>query len=118
MLTSSELKEMAMKKVLVLGLNGHIGMASREAFAGAGYAVSGFGRSNRHPDPRVRFIKGDADSVADMRAAMEGHDLIVNGFNLPYDKWGDGRYEALTQRVLEAMGASGKTMMFPGNIYN
>ena len=105
-------------KVTVLGLNGHVGSAITRAFADAGHEVTGFGRSNKHPDPRVRFAKGDADRVEDMRAAIAGADVVVNCLNLRYDQWDKGRLEAQFARVTEAMGTSGKTLMFPGNIYN
>src|SRR5690606_30611421 len=35
-----------------------------------------------------------------------------------YDQWGNGRAEAQLQVVLDAMAHSGKTLIFPGNIYN
>ena len=105
-------------KVTVLGLNGHIGLAITQAFADAGHEVTGFGRSNKHPDPRVRFAKGDAESVNDMRVAIADADVVVNALNLRYDQWDRGRLEAQVGRVIEAMGTGGKTLMFPGNIYN
>ena len=105
-------------KVTVLGQNGHVGIALVQAFADAEHEVTGFGRSNKHPDPRVKFVKGDADNVSDLRAAIAGADVIVNALNLPYHQWDRGRLEAQVARVIEAMGTSGKTLMFPGNIYN
>lgn len=105
-------------KVIVLGINGHIGNAVARAFLAAGYAVTGFGRSNKHPIPGVTFIKGDADDVAQMRAAIGDTDLVVNALNLPYHQWDKGRMEAQTEKVIAALGTSGKTLLFPGNIYN
>lgn len=105
-------------KVTVLGINGHIGHHAAKALHDAGYAVSGFGRSNRHPIAGVTFIQGDAGSFDDLKAAIEGADIVVNALNLPYDKWDKGRAEALLANVIAAMGDSGRTLMFPGNIYN
>ncbi len=105
-------------KVTVLGINGHIGRATAQAFAAAGWQVSGMGRSERHAIAGVKFIKGDADSVDDLRRAIGESRIVVNALNLPYDKWDKGRMEAQTGRVIEAMGRDGKTMLFPGNIYN
>ena len=105
-------------KVTILGINGHIGHHAAAAFAAAGWQVTGFGRSNRDPITGVSFVKGDADSVEDMRRAIEGADVVVSALNLPYHQWDKGRMEAQTARVIEAMGKSGKTLMFPGNIYN
>jgi len=105
-------------KVAVLGHNGHVGIALVQAFADAGHEVTGFGRSNKRRDPRVKFVKGDADSVSDIRAAIAGADIVVNALNLRYDQWDRGWLEAQVARVIEAMGTSGQTLMFPGNIYN
>ena len=52
-----------MAKVTILGINGHIGHHAAKAFVAAGWEVTGFGRSNKHPVPGVRFVQGDADSV-------------------------------------------------------
>ncbi|MHB1103032.1 MAG: NAD-dependent epimerase/dehydratase family protein [Devosia sp.] len=109
---------MARGKVTVLGINGHIGHHVAKAFIEAGWEVTGFGRANRHPVSGVTFVKGDADSVADIRAATGDSEVVVNALNLPYHQWDKGRMETQTARVVEAMGTSGKTMLFPGNIYN
>ena len=104
--------------VTVLGINGHIGASAAQAFVDAGWTVRGMGRSNKHPIAGVEFVKGDAESVADMRRAVEGSEVVVNALNLPYDKWFNGAMEPQLQRVIEAVGTSGKTLMYPGNIYN
>ncbi|MGN6489701.1 MAG: NAD(P)H-binding protein, partial [Devosia sp.] len=93
-----------MNKLIVLGINGHIGNAVARAFFAAGYEVTGFGRSIRHPIPGVGFIQGDADDVAAMRAAIGDADLVFNGLNLPYHQWDKGRKEAQTERVIAALG--------------
>ncbi|MDB5561346.1 MAG: hypothetical protein JWN11_764 [Hyphomicrobiales bacterium] len=105
-------------KVTVLGINGHFGNFAAQAFAAAGWEVSGFGRTNRHPVPGVKFLAGDADNVEDIRKAVADADVVVNALNLPYDKWDNGRMEAQAGRVIEAMGHTGKTMLYPGNVYN
>jgi len=105
-------------KVTILGINGHVGHHAAKAFAAAGWDVTGFGRTNRHPVPGVRFVAGDANDVAAMRAAIGESEVVVNALNLPYDQWDKGRMEALYAGVVEAMGTSGKMMLFPGNIYN
>lgn len=107
-----------MTKVTVLGLNGHMGRAAAVAFADAGHAVTGLARSDKRVDPRVAFVAGDAGKVEDLRAAIGDSEIVVNCLNLPYHTWDNGRLEAQMARVLEAMGASGKTLLFPGNIYN
>jgi len=109
---------MAKGRIVILGINGHVGHAAAGAFVAAGWQVTGFGRSNRQPVAGARFIKGDADDVAALKEAIAGADVVFNGLNLPYDKWFNGRAEAQLARVIEAMGSSGKTMLFPGNVYN
>lgn len=107
-----------MGKVTILGINGHIGHHAARAFAAAGWEVIGMGRSNKQPIAGVTFVKGDADSVADMKAAIGDSEVVVNALNLPYHQWDKGRMEAQAARVIAAMGASGRTLLFPGNIYN
>ncbi|HVY51117.1 MAG TPA: NAD-dependent epimerase/dehydratase family protein [Devosia sp.] len=109
---------MSKGQVAVLGINGHIGQAVARAFVAAGWEVAGMGRADRHHIPGVRFVRGDSDSVEDMRRAIGDADVVVNALNMRYDLWFEGRMEAQMARVVEAMGKSGKTMLFPGNIYN
>ncbi|MEO5805890.1 NAD-dependent epimerase/dehydratase family protein [Devosia sp.] len=109
---------MSKGKVTVLGINGHIGRAAARAFVDAGWSVSGMARTNRAPLPGVTFIKGDAGVRSDIEAAIAGADVVMNALNLPYDKWDKGRAEAQLATVIAAMGDSGKTMMYPGNVYN
>ncbi len=106
------------KTITVLGINGHIGHAVAEAFVAAGWQVTGFGRSNKQPIAGVRFVQGDANSVEDMHRAIGDNEVVFNGLHLPYHQWTKGRMEALHTRIIEAMGRTGKTMLFPGTIYN
>ncbi|MDR3474855.1 MAG: NAD(P)H-binding protein [Devosia sp.] len=104
--------------VTVLGINGHVGHWVAQAFQDAGWTVRGMGRSNKQPIAGVEFVVGNAESVADMARAVEGSDVVVNALNLPYDKWFGGAMEAQTERVIAAVGKTGKTLLYPGNIYN
>lgn len=104
--------------VTILGINGHIGHHAAQAFLAAGWDVTGFGRANRHPLPGLRFVAGDASKLNDLRAAIGDCQVVVNALNLPYHQWDQGRMEALMARVIEAMGGRGRTLLFPGNIYN
>lgn len=109
---------MSKGKVTVLGINGNIGRHAAAAFVAAGFTVKGFGRTDRYKLPGVSFVAGDALSLDDIKAAIADADIVVNALNLPYDAWDKGRAEALLATVIAAMGDSGKTLMFPGNIYN
>jgi nucleoside-diphosphate-sugar epimerase len=105
-------------KVTVLGSNGHIGNAAMIAFRDAGWAVAGLGRANRRPVAGTTFIAGDANGVEVVRAATADADVVVQALHLPYDKWGNGAAEAQLQVVIDAMAGTGKTLLFPGTIYN
>ena len=109
---------MSKGRVTVLGSNGHIGNAAMIAFRDAGWQVTGFGRSNRRPVAGTQFIEGDANDVNQVTRAVADADVVVHALHLPYDKWGNGAAEAQLQTVLDAMGTSGKTLLFPGTIYN
>lgn len=109
---------MSKGQIVVLGVNGHIGRAVAKAFVAAGWDVAGMARTDKHHLAGVRFVKGDSDSVSDMRAAIGDADVVVNALNLPYHTWFNGRMEAQMARVIDALGTTGKTVLFPGNIYN
>ncbi|MBN9334985.1 NAD-dependent epimerase/dehydratase family protein [Devosia sp.] len=105
-------------KVTVLGSNGHIGNAAMIAFRDAGWSVTGLGRTNRKPVSGTTFVAGDADDVDVVRAAIADADVVVHALHLRYDQWGNGRSEKQLQVVIDALGNSGKTLLFPGTIYN
>lgn len=109
---------MSKGKVTVLGVNGHLGQFAAKAFVATGWDVSGMARTDKAQLDGVRFVAGNSDSVEDMRRAIGDADVVVNALNLPYHTWFDGRSEGQMARVIEAMGRTGKTMLFPGNIYN
>lgn len=109
---------MSKGNVTILGINGHIGHHAARAFRDAGYAVTGFGRSNRRPLPGVDFIAGDADSLDDLKRAIADADIVFHGLNLPYDQWDKGRAEAQMATVIAAMARPDQTLLFPGNVYN
>ncbi len=109
---------MSKDKVTVLGSNGHIGHAAMLAFRDADWTVTGFGRSNRKPVGGTAFVQGDAGEPAAVQAAIAEADVVVNGLHLRYDQWGNGRAEAQLQVVIDAMAGTGKTLIFPGTIYN
>ncbi|SFV37034.1 Nucleoside-diphosphate-sugar epimerase [Devosia crocina] len=109
---------MSKGNVTVLGSNGHIGHAAMIAFRDAGWTVTGLARTNRKPVDGTRFIAGDADDVAVVRGAIADADVVLNALHLRYDQWGNGRSERQLQVVIDALGTSGKTLLFPGTIYN
>jgi nucleoside-diphosphate-sugar epimerase len=104
--------------MVVLGSNGHLGAAAAAAFAAAGWRVTGLARTPQRALEGVRVVAGDADSVDDLRRAIGDAPVVLHALNLPYDKWDNGRLERQTARVLEAVGREGRTLLFPGNVYN
>jgi nucleoside-diphosphate-sugar epimerase len=109
---------MSKREVVILGVNGHIGQAVARAFVDNGWDVTGMARTDKHKVPGVRFVAGDSDSVEDMRRAIGDAPVVVNALNLPYHQWDKGRMEAQMSRVVAALGTTGRTVLFPGNIYN
>ena len=109
---------MSKGKVTVLGINGHIGHNAAEQFIREGWEVTGFGRANRRPLAGVRFVQGDSVNISDLERAINGAEVVVQALHLPYDKWTHGRAEAQLANVIAAMGDKGKTLLFPGTIYN
>ena len=92
---------MSKGKVIVLGINGHIGHAVAEAFVAAGWDVSGMGRSDKHAIPGVHFVKGDADSVEDMRRAIgdiERRRQCAEPALPPLGQWPDGSADGARAR--------------------
>ncbi len=85
--------------VLVLGASGRFGRHAAEAFGKAGWTVRKFDRRRD-----------------DLKTAAAGVDLIVNGWNPPYDKW-EALLPGLTDQVIEAARASGATILQAANIY-
>ena len=105
-------------KVTVLGSNGHIGNAAMIAFRDAGWEVTGLGRANRRPVAGTGFVQGDANDLDVVKGVIARADVVVHGLHLRYDQWGNGAAEAQLQVVLDAMAGTGKTLLFPGTIYN
>ncbi len=85
--------------VLVLGGSGRFGRHASEAFWNAGWRVTQYDRAR-----------------GDLTAAARGNDVIVNGWNPPYDRWAD-TVPALTAQVIAAARTSGATVIVPGNVY-
>ena len=85
--------------VLVLGGNGRFGRHTSEAFWNAGWRVTQYDRAS-----------------GDLTRAAIGQDLIVNGWNPPYERWA-AELPDLTEQVIAAAKASGATVILPGNVY-
>lgn len=104
--------------ITILGINGRIGQDAARAFVAAGWRVTGFGREDRVHIPGVSFVTGDADTPTDVARAVAPSEVVLDAVNLPYDKWDKGRFERSLAARLEGLKGSGKTLLYPGNIYN
>ena len=85
--------------VLILGATGRFGRNAAEAFERHGWDVSRFDRK-----------------TGDLMQAARGADVIVNGWNPPYDQWAK-LVPDLTRQVINAAKSAGATVVLPGNVY-
>ncbi len=85
--------------VLILGPTGRFGRHASQAFTDAGWRVSHFNRARD-----------------DLMQAARGVDVIVNGWNPPYDKW-QSDLPGQTREIIDAARRHGATVLFPGNVY-
>jgi len=68
-------------KVLVLGANGRTGSLVVELALAAGHTVTAFARDPsavKLTDERLKVVNGDAVSVSDLSAALNGQDAVIN----------------------------------------
>lgn len=86
-------------KVLILGASGRFGRHAAEAFWNRGWRVTVFDRERD-----------------DLMTAARGQDVIVNGWNPPYDQWAD-HVPGLTRAVIDVARAADATVIVPGNVY-
>ncbi len=87
------------KNVLVLGSSGRFGRHMARAFANAGWSVSGFDRTRD-----------------DLMSAARTMDVIVAGWNPPYQHW-RAQLPGQTAQIIAAAQAHGAIVIVPGNIY-
>lgn len=84
---------------LILGPSGRFATHTGRALAAAGWTLRRFDRRR--------------DSID---AAARGVELIVNGWNPPYARWG-AELPEMVERVIEAVRISGGTLIQPANVY-
>ncbi|MBW2732216.1 MAG: NAD(P)H-binding protein [Deltaproteobacteria bacterium] len=105
-------------KALVIGASGGFGGAVAREMLRRGVEVTALVRQGGR-DPKIAGLwqaQGDAlDSLAVSRAAR-GMDVIVHGFNVPYQQWVPVALKAL-DHVIAAAIQEGATILFPGNVY-
>ena len=106
------------KRVIIAGAGGRFGRSAAAAFKTAGWEVTALVRSKRPEAPRHadRLVLCDAMDRQALAAACEGHDVIVNALNPPYEDWAQ-MLSTLTRNVIAAAKESGATVCIPGNVY-
>ena len=85
--------------VLILGATGRFGRHCASAFAAAGWQLRRFDRARD-----------------DLAQAARGVDVIVAGWNPPYQHWA-AQVPALHEQVRQAALANDATVILPGNVY-
>lgn len=105
------------RHVLVLGANGRLGQAALQAFAAAGWQVTGQVRrapSAAWPAQAAPLAVPLADTEA---LAATGADVVLHAVNPPYTAWDAEAMPALRHglAVAERLRAH---FMLPGNVYN
>lgn len=108
-------------KALVIGAGGGFGGAMTTSLLEAGWTVTALARRPRQFrfDGHQRFsvVEGDALDSSAVTAAARSMDVIVQGFNAPYQKW-RRQWPAANAAAMRGARSSGATILFPGNIYN
>ncbi len=75
-----------MAHVLVIGASKGIGLVTTKAALAAGHRVRAFARSAAGiglPDPSLERFTGDAVNAADVAAALDGVDVVVQALGVP-----------------------------------
>jgi nucleoside-diphosphate-sugar epimerase len=105
-------------KALVIGASGGFGGAVAAELMRRGFETTALVRQGgRDPAiPGIWQVPGDALDPGAVGQAARGMDLIVFGFNVPYDQW-EARALRAVQIAADAAVAEGATLLFPGNVY-
>ena len=106
---------------LILGATGGIGGEVARQLRDAGWNVRALQRSAAQPLEQrdgMTWIRGDAMSPADVRAAAQGCSVIVHAVNPPgYRRWSELVLPMLDNTIAAAR-AVGATIVLPGTVYN
>lgn len=108
-----------MKKICVLGANGHLANIVAKEFFQAGFKVIAITRNGdaKGLPKEIEPKKADAMDENQLITACEGADFIFNGLNPPYTEW-SAKCLPLAKNVISAAKANQAVHLFPGNVYN
>jgi nucleoside-diphosphate-sugar epimerase len=109
---------------LILGITGGFGCEMAHALRRHGWQIRAMHRAPRAASRTlgdmgfIDWVKGDAMSAADVRAASEGVSLIVHAVNPPgYRNWA-GTVVPMLDNTIAAARDTGARILFPGTVYN
>jgi nucleoside-diphosphate-sugar epimerase len=106
-------------RIIILGGAGQLGRAAALAFKAAGWQVASLlrGRSVAGAAAGTEIIEVDAQDAESVLAAAAGADVVLHALNVPFTEW-DRFALPFVDTAIAAAGASGATLVFPGNLYN
>lgn len=110
-----------MKKILVLGATGNMGVHLVKGFCGQKIEVKAFARSKEKLEQafkhleRVEIVPGDLFNQKDVIQAAQDVDVIVHTVNIPYQEW--GKLSILMENALQAAKLANAKLAYVDNIY-
>jgi nucleoside-diphosphate-sugar epimerase len=111
-----------MKKALVVGASGGMGVALTRELSKRNITVVAFARNKEKlkrihgQQPLVQIISGDACSMEDLSEAAKGVDVIFHAANVPYPEWSN-QLPLIMTNVLETAERSQAKLVIIDNIY-
>lgn len=105
--------------IAVIGLTGSFGGALGRELARRGHRVRALVRDPERARRAtgglpMALVQGDVDGPLD--ALLDGVEVLVYGFNVPYPQW-RRVVPAVSERVFDEAARRGLTVIFPGNVY-
>ncbi len=106
----------------VIGCTGSFGGAVTRELLRRGWNVRALARNVAKAraqyvgEPRIEFVRGDALDAEDVRILVEGVDVLVDSFNVPYQHWDPATLDSASI-VAQAAIDHDLLVAFPGNVY-
>lgn len=113
---------MSGKTIAVIGFTGSFGGAVGRELARRGHRVRALVRDARRAKDAagglpIEWVVGDVNAVdAGLSALLDGAEVLVHGFNVPYPQW-EAVVPRVSERVFDEAARRGMTVIFPGNVY-
>lgn len=110
------------KLAMVIGATGSFGGGVTRELLRRGWSVRALVRDVAQARealaeyPQIEFFEGDALIADDVARAARGADLLVDSFNVPYQKW-DPLVIDSANIVAEVAADQNLLVLFPGNVY-